>query len=714
MTDVYAWGTFEEMLKQTSENKINTANSWNSGLIDFFHDMRVLRDGNTVDFKKASNTLEGCVKVYTHRVDSVAEETGKLLNGLAESKNKKSRGRAAAEEDEEGDGEEDEEGEDGQKKKRKKAPRPDANLSTHEQLQNKKMDIELSMDPMFKKASADFDEGGVKGLLLNNLFLDSKGRIVFDSSDDAEDITVEHKMTPAPDDGAEEDHDDSTPEAEASEDVEIDISSLAAKYFDLPSFAQLDHQEICPSSTRLHLNDIFTGSLDLADFTIPEDLGPDVSDGDGDDDQVAINGSGDLPEDNYMAFNDDDDDMTAIAQPPEAGFGEGGEAWAREAALEPQARVHQMTPEVGDEDRREESAEDGVAGAEDYDYKVSAAHGPEQENMFHYFDQAFKKNWAGPEHWRVARIKGMGKAAPARERKEKVPFVVDFLAPMSQSLNEALFGPKPAPSTIQAPKSQLQSKARNLLPDDKHFNSNSLRYYYLVPDVRIGEERLISEKKIGSGRGDREDDEAYWANQARDEKPDYDANFYQDDGIGNDDAGDDDEEAEYFADAREQLSPPLEEAPNHLQGLASGIFSTQEGEPQGDAPHVVLPNMPVPQAVPYARKAKKVDVHRLKNEIWDGLGFEETQQTVPTSDSGEPGSSNTMDVSVKFTDVIVNTLPKRYAKQQLDDLSTAYCFICLLHLANEKGLVIENEENFEDLTVRRDPTADLSVGVLDA
>lgn len=51
------------------------------------------RDGETVsgelthdvgiNFQKASCTLDGCVKIWTSRVDSVATETGKLLSGLA-------------------------------------------------------------------------------------------------------------------------------------------------------------------------------------------------------------------------------------------------------------------------------------------------------------------------------------------------------------------------------------------------------------------------------------------------------------------------------------------------------------------------------------------------------------------------------------------------------------------------------------------------------
>lgn len=39
--------------------------------------------GTGINFQKASCTLDGCVKIWTSRVDSVATETGKLLSGLA-------------------------------------------------------------------------------------------------------------------------------------------------------------------------------------------------------------------------------------------------------------------------------------------------------------------------------------------------------------------------------------------------------------------------------------------------------------------------------------------------------------------------------------------------------------------------------------------------------------------------------------------------------
>ena len=81
--------------------------------------MSLLKEGDGVNFQKASCTLDGCVKIYTSRVDSVATETGKLLSGLADSRNKN---KATDDEGEGDDGQEsgNEDGEDGKKRQKKK------------------------------------------------------------------------------------------------------------------------------------------------------------------------------------------------------------------------------------------------------------------------------------------------------------------------------------------------------------------------------------------------------------------------------------------------------------------------------------------------------------------------------------------------------------------------------------------------------------------
>lgn len=81
--------------------------------------MSLLRntDDNSINFQKASFTLDGCVKIWTSRVDSVGTETGKLLSNLAQDKG----GRGEDEEEGEDGGEETGEGdEEGGGKKRQK------------------------------------------------------------------------------------------------------------------------------------------------------------------------------------------------------------------------------------------------------------------------------------------------------------------------------------------------------------------------------------------------------------------------------------------------------------------------------------------------------------------------------------------------------------------------------------------------------------------
>ena len=62
---------------------------------------------------------------------------------------------------------------------------------------------------------------------------------------------------------------------------------------------------------------------------------------------------------------------------------------------------------------------------------------------------------------------------------------------------------------------------------------------------------------------------------------------------------------------------------------------------------------------------------------------------------------------MKFTNVM-NDLQAVYPKPVMDDISTSFCFICLLHLANEKGLVIENTPELMELDIRRDPNAEIT------
>ncbi|KIW03249.1 uncharacterized protein PV09_05470 [Verruconis gallopava] len=690
---------FEEWMKMATDNKINATNSWNFALIDYFHDMSLLKEGDGVNFQKASCTLDGCVKIYTNRVDSVATETGKLLSGLADSGNKKSKEDGEEHGDDEDEDGEEEDGEGGVKKRKKRTQRvAEATLATSfSQLQLKKMELEFSVDPLFKKASADFDEGGAKGLLLNHLGIDENGRIVFDSSDDAQESSSDRR----PEDNVSEE------EAHAQDEVaDIDIGSLAAKFF--PDLSRLDEQEICPSLRGFDLGDA-NGSLDLPFLKASEDWKQDKSQDShsapGDDSGVFLDGNN--------AFDDDDAGLGGFDMAEGIGFGEGGDAWAKEAALEPQMRVHNIT--TMEEESDENPGEVGGFDPDKSQYAVSLRHhqDDEQENILNYFDKALSKNWAGPEHWKIRRVKDAAKAAntPATKRKEKEPFEIDFMAPMSQALADALYTPASSNSVITLPKKEWHTKTRNLLPDDKHFNSRQLLRLFLKPKAMMGSRKAGSGSSSNPSRAvgqvpEGEIDENYWAkqqdnaaSQADDEaRGNYDADFFQDDGLPFAGAMDDDDVDE-FADARDHFSPPAEGGePMDLDAIANAPPGSQEG---AFGQQLVTQSRRLrPEYVQYARVAKKVDVRRLKEEIWRGLAYEESDKPAPAP------VPKAEDGSLKFTDVI-NNLQSVYPKQAMADISTSYCFICVLHLANEKGLVIQNDDQWTDLTIRKDPTAEI-------
>lgn len=73
----------------------------------------------------------------------------------------------------------------------------------------------------------------------------------------------------------------------------------------------------------------------------------------------------------------------------------------------------------------------------------------------------------------------------------------------------------------------------------------------------------------------------------------------------------------------------------------------------------------------------------------------------------EDGEARKDDPELKFTDVM-NDLQTVYPKQVMDDISTSYCFICLLHLANEKGLVITKTPELTELNIKKDWTAEIT------
>ena len=97
----------------------------------------------------------------------------------------------------------------------------------------------------------------------------------------------------------------------------------------------------------------------------------------------------------------------------------------------------------------------------------------------------------------------------------------------------------------------------------------------------------------------------------------------------------------------------------------------------------------------YAKRAKQVDIKGLKEDVWALL-----QEEAQGSAKGKTAAPR----EVSFQQVL-SRLHERMHADKLEEVSFAYCFICLLHLANEKSLeVLGDGGDMKDMRVRL-PTA---------
>lgn len=63
---------------------------------------------------------------------------------------------------------------------------------------------------------------------------------------------------------------------------------------------------------------------------------------------------------------------------------------------------------------------------------------------------------------------------------------------------------------------------------------------------------------------------------------------------------------------------------------------------------------------------------------------------------------------------VISGLQKSYPRDKMEEISTSFCFICLLHLANEQGLKLESTVDgvaqIEEVDVDEISTEDKKIG----
>jgi len=499
-----------------------------------------------------------------------------------------------------------------------------------DQFTLKNFDLEFSMDPLFKKTCAEFDDGTSKGLLTSRLGMNKHGRLIFDSID-AERLN--------------EQKDDCI-----AEDVSIDITNLLGAFG--RELASLDERVISPTLAdhTFQSSDTTRTDRSLAD-TLTKLANMSMSL-----DQMEVEGHSDSDHEDHPADAGIDFAETGDISAP---MGDAG--YYDEPPLAPAPPSAQTSS---------------------YQKQTINTFAPDAtETFLAYFDSRLQKNWAGPEHWKIRRphlrrtttlSNSQEGDRPARQRRE---FVLDFDGPM---IDPSAIFQRANPVTITLSKSMMdeQNLKDNLLPEDMHFSSASLLRPFLKPNWTFTNRTISVPLATAELAEDRPDlvaeqvDPSFWAELAQAPSVEaVEAVSLNDDYV--DDGG-------YYGDDTPITSG---EKLNH---------STQSSAIGDDLVTVARPMTAM--AITYARRAKVVDIQLLKRTLWAEIESITTRPKAKLKNSSK---------QTTFTELISELPSSNLPREMLQDISVPYCFICLLHLANEHNLDISSTSNGNDLIVSR-------------
>ncbi|XP_047158773.1 condensin complex subunit 2-like isoform X2 [Vigna umbellata] len=571
---------FHNCIKLASENKINQKNTWELDLIDHLTDIIRVEEGNHVEtnFQIASCTLEAGVRIYSLRVDSVHSDAYKVLAGMNRAGQDTQEGATLGSVNTEN-------GEASRKEVEKKLSHLSTLESSFEVLNVKKFDVAFAVDPLYHHTSAKFDEGGAKGLLMNNLGVYGKCRVLFDS------LEVPPKCITS-----QNDHD-------ISDTIDLSFARDCVEQMIL----------------NMHTKDAISPTL-----------------------RIIVNQS---DENNGRPFD----------------FQSSGEKSAEEfdAAIDCELAIGKKGYEncsswSYDHDSQTFAAEWGFSDA---DPSFPSYHEEKEPNMDDIFDnvdgylflslgfRSKKNSWAGADHWKYQKVQGstskvrctsedklmIQKTRQPRTKRE-VKVDLEFTSFLEEKIPD-VFSPPKNPKSLLV--SENISPCVTKLPEDWHYEPEDLINLFLLPHVKCIMRR-----------------------------------------------------ARKVPDVLEEQCYNNEPFPSWDNGsVCDGDVTDVNNDTEDSSTLISLPRQINKIEVQYDKTSKQVNVQALKITLWDHI-----QECIQLPFQGHREK-------VSFRHILTNFPSKCNAAATISDISPHLCFICLLHLANEKGLSIQSCPNLDDLSI---------------
>ncbi|KAK0600752.1 hypothetical protein LWI29_018095 [Acer saccharum] len=320
--------------------------------------------------------------------------------------------------------------------------------SSFEALNVKKFDVAFAVDPLYHQTSAQFDEGGARGLLLNNLGVYGGCHVLFDS------LEVPGKCNSYPLRNNTSDMIDISFITEVTEQMVTNMRTMSEIS---PTLKEI----ICHfDEDNQRLQNVNLGQK----FDSRED---------------SLNASPEVFDDAADAFdaNDVGLDDNSFRNCEAWGFDHDGEAGFVNESFGSDSTFNDHYEENDPYTAYEADVEDRFEGVTTF--------------LFQGIGFTSKQNaWAGPDHWKFRKFKGSdnvctgesGSAvSPKRQKKRtKAEVDIDFMKSLDREVLDIFAPPKSLKSLLLPANRALCS---NTLPEDCHYQPENLVKLFLLPNV---------------------------------------------------------------------------------------------------------------------------------------------------------------------------------------------------------------------------------------
>uniref|UniRef100_A0A8C6ZNB5 Condensin complex subunit 2 n=1 Tax=Nothoprocta perdicaria TaxID=30464 RepID=A0A8C6ZNB5_NOTPE len=288
---------------------------------------------------------------------------------------------------------------------------------------------------------------------------------------------------------------------------------------------------------------------------------------------------------------------------------------------------------------------------------------------YSYFSPRILSMWAGPEHWRFKPRHKSDTVSEkeSRRRNTKKVFEINF----DEDIDfEVHFCKTKTAATLAKSILESQNVRSTTLPPDFNYDPSNILCWLAAPGSSLDHEDEIGEYDYNN------------PNDTSNFCPAF-PSVEEEDG--------------YLVTLRVGCSSLLTGGTTTQNGGEGGVDITTYGELN----LVAEPQKVNKIAIQYAKTAKKMDMKRLKQNMWDlltdGQKKEIAEEIKNMEEEMEKSAVAGEKVFSSITKELIHRLPSVMAK----NLSVPLAFACLLHLANEKNLKLEGTEDLSDVLVKQ-------------